>query len=123
VTGYCRRWHDAILQLEGGKDMFGVTLQPMTQTTSGSFDKTGDSNRRSAELTVKGLLAQIAKTRVTPRSRGLFLNRLINTSPTRLRCLTMINEKQRIKVAGARALKLLSLTRTDAIAFSHFHCR
>ena len=43
MTGYCRRWHDAILQLEGGKDMFGVTLQPMTQTTSGSFDKTGDS--------------------------------------------------------------------------------
>src|ERR1700730_5808265 len=84
-------------------------------------------NRRSAELTVEGLLAQIAKTRVTPRSRGLFLNRLINTSPTRLRCLTMINEQQRIKVvAGARtkrdvkqegpALKLLSLTRTDAIA-------
>jgi hypothetical protein len=43
VTGYCRRWDDAILQLEEGKDMFGVTLQPMTQTTSGSFDKTGDS--------------------------------------------------------------------------------
>ena len=50
MTGYCRRWHDAILQLEGGKDMFGVTLEPMTQTTSGSFDKTGDSieGRRSS---------------------------------------------------------------------------
>ena len=83
--------------------MFGVT-EPMTQTTSGSFDKTGDSIEGRQSSPQKGFSRRSPRPASRQDHEAFFLNRLINTSPTRLRCLTMINERQRIKVAGARAL-------------------
>jgi hypothetical protein len=75
VTGYCRRWHDAILQLEGGKDV-RCDSSAHDPNYERILRQTWRFNRRSAELTVEGLLAQIAKTRVTPRSRGLFFKQV-----------------------------------------------